>query len=311
MRETTPPETAAPLASEVRSFLNYCRVEKGLATNSIDAYRRDLAHFASTLPPSAQPAALETVRAYVDSLYRAGLRGSSIARRLSTLRNFYRFLLAEGRVERDPTENLTAPRQWLALPKYLNREEIEKLVVTPDPAKATGLRDRAMLELLYATGLRVSELCSMRIADLHRELGVLRTLGKGNKQRMVPFGRSALRAIEDYLQRGRGSLLRGRPSPYLFITARGGPMTRQGFWKLIVQHGKSIGIFRRLTPHVIRHSFATHLLEGGADLRSVQIMLGHADISTTQIYTHVAQSRLRKTFDQHHPRAKRVSRGGL
>jgi integrase/recombinase XerD len=223
---------------------------------------------------------------------------------MTTLRTFYSFLTREGEISSDPSEFLIPPKQWSNLPKYLNREEIERLLVAPDPLKPTGIRDRAMLELLYATGLRVTELCRLELSNVERDSGVLRVTGKGNKQRLVPFGDSAGEAIGQYLNRARPELLRGRASRFLFVTARnGGAMTRQGFWKLLGLYGKKAGIFRDLTPHVVRHSFATHLVEGGADLRSVQIMLGHADISTTQVYTHVARRRLREIVDQHHPRA--------
>jgi integrase/recombinase XerD len=185
----------------------------------------------------------------------------------------------------------------------LNLEEIERIIQAPDLTRPTGMRDRAMMELLYASGLRVSELCKVGMGDLNLEMGVLRTTGKGNKQRLVPVGKTAVLAVRAYLEDGRSALLKGRASRYLFVTARGGCLTRQAFWKLLAVYGRKAGIFHGLTPHVLRHSFATHLLEGGADLRSVQIMLGHADISTTQIYTHVMRSRLRDTVEKHHPRA--------
>jgi integrase/recombinase XerD len=293
------------LAVAVDSFLDFCRIEKGLAANSISAYARDLAKFVSWADAgkcAAIPAA-EGVRAFVDSLYRSGLSARSIARHLTTLRNCYRFLLREGVVAADPTALLPLPRQWQTIPKYLNSEEINRLLAAPDPSKPEGLRDRAMLELLYSSGLRVSELCAVELSDLNLDLGVVRVMGKGRKQRLIPVGRSAATAITHWLSSGRPLLLRGKSSPAAFVTSRGGPLTRQGFWKLLAGHGKKVGIFHNLTPHVIRHSFATHLLEGGADLRSVQTMLGHADISTTQIYTHVVRDRLRKTVDQHHPRA--------
>ena len=302
MRET--PHTGAGLAlsGEISSFLDYCRVEKGLATNTLDAYSRDLKAFAAFRGPENSVPDLEDLRRYLDSLYKTGLGSRSIARHLATLRNFYRFLASDGKIKVDPTERLAAPKQWQNIPKFLNREQIDKLLSAPDRAKPTGVRDRAMLELLYATGLRVSELCAVRIADLEFAAGVLRTIGKGNKQRLMPVGKSALAAVREYLQAARPKLLSGRSSPFLFVTARGGRLTRQAFWKLLLGHGKRAGIFQDLTPHVIRHSFATHLLEGGADLRSVQTMLGHSDISTTQIYTHVMRSRLRQTIEQHHPR---------
>ena len=284
------------------AFLNFCRVEKGLSPNSISSYSTDLAGFVQ-YSGDVSPPGTEVLRAYIDHLYKRKLGSRSIARHLTTLRNFYGFLLREGVVDRDPTEHLKAPRQWQTIPKYLNSAEIDRLLDTPDASKPTGLRDRAMMQLLYATGLRVSELCRAGVSDLNLQMGVIRTLGKGNKQRLIPVGRQAIEAVEAYLANGRPAILKGRASRYLFITARGGCLTRQAFWKLLGGHGKSAGIFRGLTPHVIRHSFATHLLEHGADLRSVQIMLGHSDISTTQIYTHVMRSRLRDTIREHHPRA--------
>jgi integrase/recombinase XerD len=297
-------QETSSISIQVRAFLNSCRVERGLAANTLDAYRSDLDKFLSYMLMEAVngiPQAGDLGR-YLDSLYRSGLASRSIARHLTTLRNFYGFLAREGQIESDPTSFLTSPRQWKNLPKYLNLEEINRLAMAPDPSRPTGVRDRAMLELLYATGLRVTELCRLELSDLDPSLGVLRVTGKGGKERVVPAGKSAIAAVEAYLASARPVLLRGRGSRYLFVTARGGRLTRQAFWKLLAAHGKRVGIFRRLTPHVVRHSFATHLLEGGADLRSLQMMLGHADISTTQIYTHVLRSRLRKTVDQHHPR---------
>jgi integrase/recombinase XerD len=291
------------LRNQMTAFLNFCRLEKGLANNSLEAYASDLSRFNAFFGADAEVPGTEEIRHYLDHLTSSGLAGRSVGRHLTTLRNFYGFLLREGLVERDPTEHLRSPKQWQTIPKFLNLEEIEKLIGAPDTTRPTGLRDRAMLELLYASGLRVSELCHLGMSDLNLELGVLRTTGKGNKQRLVPVGKEAVRAVEDYLRDGRRMLLKGRASRYLFITARGGCLTRQAFWKLLAGYGRKVGIFHGLTPHVLRHSFATHLLEGGADLRSVQVMLGHADISTTQIYTHVMRSRLRATVNKHHPRA--------
>ena len=286
----------------VKSFLDFCRVEKGLAKNSLHSYSFDLERLISHFPQPSL-ATPQELAAYVESLFSAGLSARSIGRHITTLRNFYAFLSREGAISSDPTEFLTLPRQWTTLPKYLNIEEINRLLEAPPVDKPTGQRDRAMLELLYAAGLRVTELCRLEISAVERELGVLRVTGKGNKQRIVPFGVPAGQAIDRYVGDGRPRLLKGRASRFLFVTARGSAMTRQGFWKLIRGYGKQAGIFRDLTPHVVRHSFATHLVEGGADLRSVQVMLGHADISTTQVYTHVARRRLRETLDQHHPRA--------
>jgi integrase/recombinase XerD len=301
MQATAPRER--PLSGAVKSFLDFCRVEKGLAANSLQSYQLDLQRFTSELPVSEKNAAPEDLARYLDSLYRAGLSARTIARHLTTLRNFYGFLAREGEIERDPSECLTPPRQGKSLPKYLNHQEIERLLAAPPAGKPTGIRDRAMLELLYAAGLRVTELCRLELSAVERSMAVLRVTGKGNKQRIVPYGESAGEALARYLREGRPQLLKGRASRFLFVTSRGSAMTRQAFWKLLGGYGRQAGIFHALTPHVVRHSFATHLVEGGADLRSVQIMLGHADISTTQVYTHVAQRRLREVVDQHHPRA--------
>lgn len=301
---------------KVRSFLHFCRVEKGLSVNTLEAYRRDLAALAQWLSrPSQQrklaAISLDDLRQYLDDLRGRKLANRSIARQVTTLRGFFGFLLEEGEMAHNPAELLVSPKIGASLPKYLDHERMAELIEAPDTAKPTGLRDHAMLDLLYATGLRVSELIKLRVADLDEYGGVLRVIGKGNKQRLVPVGKAALASVEEYRAQQREQLLGGRVSPFLFVTARGTAMTRQGFWKLLRGHGKQAGIFRSLSPHVLRHTFATHLLEGGADLRSVQTMLGHADIGTTQIYTHVMRSRLRQTVDQHHPRATaRKSAGG-
>jgi len=280
-------------------------MEKGLSQNSLDAYSRDLAGlrvFCDPLTHGSLPDA-EVLQSYVNKLYQNDLSARSIARHLSSIRSFFYFLMAEEMVTVDPTEHLPSPKQWSTIPKFLNREQIEKLIAAPDRAKPSGLRDRAMLELLYATGIRVTELILLRMSNLDLRLGVVRVTGKGNKQRMVPVHSVALNAVSDYVERGRPLLLKGKTTPYLFATARGSAMTRQAFWASIKLNGRKAGIFHNLSPHVLRHTFATHLLEGGADLRSVQTMLGHADLSTTEIYTHVVRSRLRDTLDRHHPRA--------
>jgi integrase/recombinase XerD len=297
----TPP--AQDLSGRIRSFLNFCRTEKGLSDNTLEAYATDLERFRLfQMSRSAVPSS-EDLRAYIDYLHVSGLGSRSIARHLTTIRNFLSFLLREGVLTTDPAEHLRAPKQWQTLPKLLNREEIGKLLEAPDTSRPTGLRDRAMVQLLYASGLRVTELCRLGMGDLNLEMGVVRTTGKGNKQRLVPVGREALGALAGYLRDGRSALLKGKASRYLFVTSRGGCLTRQAFWKLLAGYGRRVGLFHGITPHVLRHSFATHLLEGGADLRSVQVMLGHADIATTQIYTHVVRSRLRETIEKHHPRA--------
>lgn len=296
----------ATFDSKVRAFLHFCRTEKGLAANSLAAYRRDLVqlgHFLKDTPLSE--VTLDKLREHVDQLRDTGLAPRSLARHITTLRSFFGYLLEEGEISSNPAELLASPKIGSSLPKYLDQTAVSSLVVAPDLDSVNGLRDRAMLDLLYATGLRVSELIELRVADLDDAEGTVRVIGKGNKQRLVPVGREALASIERYRTELRPQLLNGRVSPYLFVTARGTRMTRQGFWKLLKGHGKKAGLFRNLSPHVLRHTFATHLLEGGADLRSVQTMLGHADIGTTQIYTHVMRSRLRQTIDEHHPRAGR------
>ncbi|MCS6952115.1 MAG: site-specific tyrosine recombinase XerD [Bryobacterales bacterium] len=297
---------AEQLGGEIRAFLDHCRIEKGLSENSLAAYARDLARFEQSLTSRQVRDACDAavVAGYLDSLYRSGLGTRSVARHLATLRSFFRYLVAEKGLPRDPTAFLPRPRLSRPLPRYLNLNEIETLIAAPDLKKPTGVRDRAMLELLYATGVRVSELCAAELSDADLELGLLRVSGKGGKQRLVPINRAALSALESYLRDARLRLLKGRASRYLFVTARGGPLTRQAFWKLLARYGRQAGLRRRLTPHVLRHSFATHLLERGADLRSVQTLLGHADISTTQIYTHVLRSRLREAVDRFHPRSR-------
>jgi integrase/recombinase XerD len=293
------------LGPAVAAFLTYARVEKGLSPNSLKSYSFDLISFQEfclqreihTLPGAP------VLPEYLDFLHAQGLSTRSVARHLSTLRNLFRFLLSEGRIGEDPTALLNAPKQWQSLPKYLTPQQVVDLLGAPDLSRPNCRRDRAMIELLYACGLRVSELCSLRLTDLNLDLGFLRVTGKGEKQRIVPVGTRAQEALREYLSPARPALLKARSSPFLFVTARGGPMTRQGFWKLLNGYGRKAGIFRNLTPHVVRHSFATHLLEGGADLRSVQTMLGHADIATTQIYTHVVRERLKGVVDRHHPRS--------
>jgi integrase/recombinase XerD len=298
-------QAGSPISRGIRAFLVWCRMEKGLSKNSLEAYAADLAGFeafAAPLSKSGYPDTEVLVR-YLNSLYQKELSSRSIARHLSAVRSLFHFLLSEGLIVSDPTEHLTSPKQWSTIPKFLNRDQIEKLITAPDVSKPSGLRDRAMFELLYATGIRVTELITLRSSGLDPALGLIRVTGKGNKQRIIPVHGAALLAIQDYLDRGRTALLKGKTSPCLFVTARGGGMTRQAFWASIKLNGRKAGIFHSLSPHVLRHTFATHLLEGGADLRSVQAMLGHADLSTTEIYTHVVRSRLRDTLDQHHPRA--------
>ncbi len=299
------PEKSQFFVTFLPIYLDFLTVEKGLAPNSLAAYRRDLRHFGHFLQDQSLELSgverLHLVR-YFQSLRSAGISARSVARALAAIRGLFRFLSTEKHLERDPTENLENPKLWSSLPRTLHATEIEALLRAPDVSSSAGLRDRAMLELLYATGLRVSELIHVKLEDLVMDAGFLRTIGKGSKERIVPFGDSAKEAMLDYIERGRSSFQK-HGDPHLFLTNRGRPMSRQLFWMNIVRYARQAGIEVHISPHVLRHSFATHLLENGADLRSVQMMLGHADISTTQIYTHISRARLQKLYDAYHPRA--------
>ncbi len=288
------------------SYLNYLQVERGLSANTLQAYRRDILDFLSFLDhkklelPDVGKGELSS---YLQALY-SRLSARSVARKIVSLRSFYRYLLLDKHVTEDPTETLDSPRTWRSLPKYLTLAEVDRLLQQPDIQVPLGLRDRTMLEVLYATGLRVTELVRLRAAEVNLEVGFLRTQGKGSKERLVPIGDSALGFIQRYLDQARPQLLHKRlNSPYLFVTRQGKPMSRQYFWMMIGKYGRQAAIEKPLTPHILRHSFATHLLERGADLRAVQLMLGHADISTTQIYTHVTRERLKQVYDKYHPRS--------
>ena len=286
-------------------FVNYLRVERGLSPRTVEAYRRDVGKFLQHCQARRlEPTRIERAQLvdFLGQLYKQGLDARTVARQLVSLRVFYRFLLQEEAVAADPTAEVASPRVWKRLPGYLTLEEVERLLRQPDRRTPAGLRDAAMLELLYATGLRVSELVGLEVSDLQLEMGTVRCLGKGSKERVVPVGREAVNALREYLAAGRAKLAR-RPSSALFVSQRGRALTRHGFWKILRAYGRQAAIRSRLTPHRLRHSFATHLLERGADLRSVQLLLGHADISTTQIYTHVAQERLKQVYRAHHPRA--------
>jgi integrase/recombinase XerD len=297
---------AGNVNSLIQEFLNYLRVEKGLSQNTISAYGRDLAKldaYARQNRKRLDQFRRDDVVDFLGSLYRRKLGSRSVARHLVAMRTFYRFALTEGALREDPTLNIESPKFRKGLPGFLSVEEVERLLVQPDTTTKLGMRNKAMLELLYSTGLRVSELTGLRVADIHMDMGCLRCIGKGNKERLVPVGRPAMAAVREYLQTARPKLLRDNSSPYLFLTQSGGRLGRIGFWLALQKYGRCAGLRTRLSPHKLRHSFATHLLERGADLRSVQMMLGHSDISTTQIYTHVMQARLKEIYKQHHPRA--------
>jgi integrase/recombinase XerD len=298
---------ALDLDSACDRFLDHIRVERNLATHTVEAYARDLVVLRRFLlgrgvatPAEVTPTHLVD---YLGHLAAAGLSARSRARALSSVRGLFRFLVTERALARNPTETLDGPKLARRLPEVLSTGDVERLLAAPNPATPRGARDAAMIETLYATGLRVSELCALRIDDVNLEAGVVRTLGKGRKQRLVPMGEVARQAVAVYLGQHRGSFVRRPGEPGLFLTGRGRPMTRQGFWKLLGAYARGAGIARAISPHVLRHSFATHLLERGADLRAVQAMLGHADISTTQIYTHVSRAHLAEIVRRHHPRA--------
>jgi integrase/recombinase XerD len=272
----------------------------------VASYRRDLTEFSLFLQRQAKTIAAvdrDDIRKFLSMLYQRGLGARSVARHLVSLRNLFRFLVRDGHLKADPTGEVEAPKLEQSLPKYLTAEEVDQLLAQPDVSTPIGLRDKAMLELLYATGMRVSELVHVRASDFDMSLGVIRCLGKGNKERLIPVGKSALRAVGAYLQAGRSPLARKRDAPWLFLNGRGGCLSRVGFWKILGSYGRRATLASPLTPHLLRHSFATHLLERGADLRSIQLMLGHSDISTTQIYTHVLKERLKQVYQSHHPRA--------
>ena len=285
-------------------WLDHLDVERGLARNSLLAYRRDLEALARRLGERPlEQATRDDLLAHLRASRLAGRSPRSVARWLVAVRAYFAWLLAEGVVSEDPTAHLDAPRSWRPLPKVLGAQEVEGLLAAPARDRPRGLRDAAMLEVLYATGLRVSELCGLRLLDLHLDAGYLRCTGKGDKERVVPLGEEACAVLRRYLGESRGRLLGARRSEILFLGPHGAALTRQGFWKAIKTYGRRAGITAPLSPHVVRHSFATHLLEHGADLRSIQVLLGHADISTTQIYTHVNRERLRRIYEDFHPRA--------
>ena len=290
----------------IDAYLDHLRVERRLAAHTLESYARDLAAlhaFAAGAGRAVDALDRRSLELFVREQMTRGLSPRSVARTVAAVRGFYRFLVIDRRLDSSPADDLRPPRAWPSLPKFLSIEEVDTLIAQPDVSTRLGLRDRAMIELLYATGLRVSELVGVREADLHLDEQYLTCIGKGSKERIVPIGEQASRWIRAYQATGRRELLKGRQSPRLFLNARGGSLSRVGFWKILKQHARRARLPRTLSPHVLRHSFATHLLERGADLRAIQMMLGHADLSTTQIYTHVLEARLRTVYDRFHPRA--------
>jgi integrase/recombinase XerD len=297
----------SPLDPALDLFLSHVRLEKGLSPNTVEAYGRDLRRYLEQLGTRGirdwAAVTRADVQAHLAELVRLGLSPRSQARALSAIRQLHRLAVAEKLAPLDATDEIDAPRPGRRLPSLLSRDEVDRLLAGPDPRAPAGRRDRAMLELLYATGLRVSELVGLELNDVNLETRVLVARGKGRKERLVPVGAPAAEAVRAYLATARAPLLGGRRSKDLFVTPRGRRMTRQGFAKIVARNARAAGIRRRVSPHKLRHSFATHLLEGGADLRAVQAMLGHADVSTTQIYTHVDRSHARRLYERFHPRA--------
>lgn len=297
---------ATPVDPLVSMFIHYLRVERGLSHNTILAYRQDMDKFTGFLN-GRQMGLKEVTRSdaveFLAELYQRGLDSRSVSRYQSTLRNFYRFCVTEGVLAEDPIATIEAPKIRRSLPHFLSVKEVERLLAQPDVSTPLGLRDKTVIELLYSTGLRVSELCGLRVSDIQANPGCLRCIGKGNKERIVPVGRRALEIVQRYLNESRPVLLGTKTSPFLFLLQRGSRMNRIQVWQVLRAYGDLAGLREPLSPHMLRHSFATHLLDGGADLRSVQMMLGHSDITTTQIYTHVVEERLKQIYKAHHPRA--------
>jgi integrase/recombinase XerD len=291
---------------DLDSFLEHLVVERGLRQNSLEAYQRDLLRYLAYLRTrNLEAGSLDRtdIPRYLLTLREAGLAPRSVARHLSAIRQFHRFLLRQGRAKADPTSHLEAPRPWRRLPGVLSSDEVDRILAVREGATPRGLRDRAMLELMYASGLRVSELIGLRLGDVDLSLGLVRVVGKGDKERLVPVGDAAAASLRAYLKAGRPRLEKRCPSESLFLGRHGRGLTRQMFWQLIKRVAGAAGVTASVTPHTLRHSFATHLLERGADLRSVQLMLGHADIGTTQIYTHLSRAHLKAIYDKFHPRA--------
>ena len=295
-----------PMDDRIDEFLNFMAVEKGSSLNTLEAYSRDLRRFADylkgeevTVPGDVDP---DRLVAFLGTLKKGGLSATSINRALAAIRGFYKYLLRTGHIAENPLAQVGLAKVWMRLPDTLSRKEMEELLQKPDDSRPEGLRDRAMFELLYATGLRVSELVTLTVKAVHWQVGCLTATGKGRKERIVPIGRVAADFLRRYVDEVRPLLLKGKKTDILFLSRRGEGLTRQAVWKMIRKYALLAGLHKKVHPHTFRHSFATHLLEGGADLRAVQVMLGHADISTTQVYTHVTRDRLKEIHRRYHPR---------
>lgn len=295
------------MQKHLQNYTNYLTVEKGLAKNTLESYRRDLDKFIAYMHKqkitSPEMVDQKAINLYIGDLNKKGRATSTISRCIASIRSFFTFLLQEGIIENNPALELESPRIEKKLPRVLTTREVDLLLCQPKPGEHNGLRDKAMLELLYASGIRVSELVDLNITDFDPKVGYLRCQGKGMKERIVPIGTMAINYVSEYLDNSRAKLLKKNGEPALFVNHHGGRMTRQGFWKILKKYARKSNIEGDITPHTLRHSFATHLLENGADLRSVQEMLGHSDISTTQIYTQITRRKIREVYDKTHPRA--------
>ncbi|KMJ59832.1 recombinase XerD [Bacillus sp. LL01] len=296
------------MQNQLKDFIHFLVVEKGLATNTVVSYERDLKSYLLYLNKVEEVSSLDevnraTIIQFLKFLTEKGKSSKTIARHIASIRSFHQFLLREKVTSQDPTVHIDRPKQEQKLPHVMSVEEVQALLEAPDNSKVFGIRDKAMMELLYATGIRVSELTSLNLSDVHLTMGFVRCIGKGNKERIIPLGKMAQTAITNYIEESRSQLTKKKTTDALFVNLHGNRLTRQGFWKILKKLTKEAGIEKELTPHTLRHSFATHLLENGADLRAVQEMLGHADISTTQIYTHVTKTRMKDVYSMFHPRA--------
>ena len=306
MSERASPDERPAEDPRITDYLNHLRAERGLSANTISAYRSDLqklAGWAKSREQAFQDIKARDVAGFLAHLRALGLSARSAGRAVHAIRGFFRFLVREEKLTDDPMENIRSPKPFKPLPRFLNRSQVEALLQAPDLGTPLGLRDKAILETMYASGLRASEVTHLKTENIDTDIGLLRIFGKGRKERLVPIGSSALAAILRYEQEGRSKLLKKKRTRELFLNHSGGALSRMGLWLIVRRHALSVGVAAILTPHVLRHSFATHLLENGADLRALQAMLGHADISTTEIYTHVTRERLRAVFDKFHPRA--------
>jgi integrase/recombinase XerD len=292
--------------TDVGKYLVFLQMEKGLTENTVISYRQELEKFAGYLKTHKTSHTGISENNVVDFIKVEAIKGNSLATQahlISVLKSFYTYLIAENKIDFNPAANIAFPKKWKILPKYLTMDQVGSLLDLPDKSKPFGRRDKAILELMYATGLRISEAINLKFDGLYLEDSFLRVLGKGNKERVVPFGEKAEQFVKEYLKNGRAEILKNKQSDYVFLNRNGEGLSRQGLWKIIKGYGRKLGISTNLTPHTLRHSFATHLLENGADLRSIQMMLGHSSISTTEIYTYVARQRIKKAYDEFHPRS--------